>query len=42
MTKDEENTKLKVENFELSNRLKIIKSEIETIKELILSIELKL
>ena len=42
MTKDEEITKLKVENFELKNRLEIVKSEVETIKNLALSIELKL
>ena len=42
MTKDEKIKALEVENFELKNRLEIVKSEVETIKEVILSIELKL
>ena len=42
MTKDEEIVQLKNENFELRDRLEIVKSEVETIKNLALSIELKL
>ena len=42
MTKDEEITELKNEIFVLKDRLKIVKSEVETIKNLALSIELKL
>ena len=42
MTKDEEITELKAENFELRDRLGIIKSEVETIRQIILSIGLKL
>ena len=42
MTKDKEIKKLKVENFGLKDRLEIVKSEVETIKNLALSIELKL
>lgn len=42
MSKDEEIRKLKNEVFVLKDRLEIVKSEVETIKNLALSIELKL
>ena len=42
MTKDEEITELKNEVFVLKDRLEIVKSEVGTIKNLALSIELKL
>ena len=42
MTEQERIKELEVENFELKNRLEIVKSEVNTIKQLVLSIELKL